>query len=378
MNIRTDSNTFNVSGNLKLFKMYKKAILILLVSIPFHLTYAQSKKAGKTYSIQASLGNWDSSTVSIVADGKTLYTDSVQNGGFNFSGHINDVKEAYFILKTKKSIATSPFFIEPGTIRIQDQTRKGNNWVEYNFSFTGTPHNDSASNLKRLLDSVFLPKQPFNEESYNVNLQNKRQYVRQYILDHKNSILTLGLFRSYILYEKISEEDKLSFFNSIDKRIRNTYGGKELENKVNALVNTSVGKTAPLFRLHDTLNRNVALRQFRGKYVLIDFWASWCVPCRKENPAIRKIYNEFKDSGLLIVSVSLDTDKEKWLKAIKEDQLTWVHVSDLKGWENAVAKQYYVEAIPTNFLLDPSGVIIAKNLSGDELKEKLSIALKNR
>jgi thiol-disulfide isomerase/thioredoxin len=131
------------------------------------------------------------------------------------------------------------------------------------------------------------------------------------------------------------------------------------------------------FTQNDTLGNPVSLSSFKGKYVLVDFWASWCGPCRAENPNVVKTYQKFQNKNFTILSVSLDRpgQKERWLKAIHDDGLTWTHVSDLKFWDNAVAKQYGIRAIPQNLLLDPSGKIIAKNLRGEELAEKLGAVL---
>jgi peroxiredoxin len=132
------------------------------------------------------------------------------------------------------------------------------------------------------------------------------------------------------------------------------------------------------FTQNDTLGKPVSLASFKGKYVLVDFWASWCGPCRRENPNVVKTYNTYKDKGFQILSVSLDQPgaKDKWIKAIHDDNLTWTHVSDLQYWDNEVAKQYGIQAIPANFLLDPDGKIIAKNLRGEDLAAKLSTVLK--
>lgn len=135
---------------------------------------------------------------------------------------------------------------------------------------------------------------------------------------------------------------------------------------------TAVGQPAMDFTQNDADGNPVSLSDFRGKYVLVDFWASWCGPCRAENPAVVKAYNTYKRKGFTILSVSLDKDKEKWLQAIKEDKMTWHHVSDLKFWDNAVAKQYGIRAIPANILVDKKGMIIAKNLRGKELAAKLA------
>ncbi len=138
----------------------------------------------------------------------------------------------------------------------------------------------------------------------------------------------------------------------------------------------AIGTRAIDFTQADTSGNSVSLSQFKGKYVLLDFWASWCRPCRMENPNVVAAYNTFKNKNFTIVSVSLDEGKDSWLRAIKADKLNWTHISDLKYWSNAVAMQYHIQSIPQNFLIDPNGVIIAKNLRGEQLVEKLKEVLK--
>ena len=133
-----------------------------------------------------------------------------------------------------------------------------------------------------------------------------------------------------------------------------------------------VGKPAPEIELPTSDGKTIKLSDYKGKIVLVDFWASWCGPCRQENPNVVKAYNQYKDKGFTILGVSLDQKKEPWLKAIEKDQLTWSHVSDLKYWQNEVAVQYGINSIPASYLLDPNGKIIGKNLRGEALAKKLA------
>jgi peroxiredoxin len=133
----------------------------------------------------------------------------------------------------------------------------------------------------------------------------------------------------------------------------------------------AVGSKAIEFTQNDTTGNPVSLASFRGKYVLIDFWASWCKPCRMENPNVVVAFNKFKGKNFTVLGISLDKSRDSWINAIKEDQLAWTHVSDLKFWSNDVAVKYRIESIPQNYLIDPDGKIIAKNLRGPELQSRL-------
>lgn len=162
-------------------------------------------------------------------------------------------------------------------------------------------------------------------------------------------------------------------YNLLKSSATSNLYGKYLKDMIAETKVTAIGSLATDFTQNDTLGNPVSLSSFRGKYVLIDFWASWCGPCRQENPNVVQNFQKFKDKNFTVLGVSLDRpgQKDKWLQAIHADNLTWTHVSDLQFWNNAVAQQYRIQSIPQNLLIDPNGKIVAKNLRGEGLESKL-------
>ena len=187
-----------------------------------------------------------------------------------------------------------------------------------------------------------------------------------------------GAFASVLLLDGNARTMELqeleSLYHALSPTYKETRSGKSIVKGIEARKITAIGKTAPDFTQPDTMGRAVKLSDLRGKYVLVDFWASWCGPCRAENPNLVKSFNRFKDKGFTVLGVSLDQPgkKEAWMAAIHKDGLGWTQVSDLKFWDNEAAVLYGIKAVPANLLLDREGKIIAKDLRGAELDKKLS------
>ncbi len=179
-------------------------------------------------------------------------------------------------------------------------------------------------------------------------------------------ILSRGDVKDYPL------KDMMTLYQKLPVQIQETSYGKLFNEQIQKLSSLSIGVAAPDFSLPDTSGKMISVSSFRDKILMIDFWASWCGPCRRENPNVVEIYKDYHSKGFEVLSVSLDKTKEAWLKAISEDGLIWPsHVSDLQGWNNAAAKLYFVSAVPCTILIDREGKIVAKNLRGEELRAKV-------
>lgn len=192
----------------------------------------------------------------------------------------------------------------------------------------------------------------------------RKDYIRQ----HPASPISVRELQMYVSNKNLEESTKM--YEALDPKTKTTEQGKELTERIVLLNKILTGKPALAFSQNDVDGNAVSLASFKGKYVLLEFWASWCGPCRAENPNLLKQKEIFGDK-FRILGVSLDKAKAPWVQAIAKDGLTWTQVSDLKGWNNEIAVLYGVKAVPANFLIDPNGVIIAQDLRGEALNKKL-------
>jgi len=212
------------------------------------------------------------------------------------------------------------------------------------------------------------------QAKYLVMNTDKEDYARKFVNEHPTSLVALAAISN------LNQDSEFPVYKQLDKSLYaampNSKYVIDFHNKIVSLSKLAIGSEAPEFEVNDPLGKPIKLSSFRGKIVLVDFWASWCGPCRAENPNVVKAFNGYHDKGFEVLGVSLDKTKENWEKAIMADGLKWTQVSDLQYWNSPLAKLYNVTSIPTNFLLDKNGIIIGKSLRGDDLEKKLAEVFK--
>ncbi|WP_183575240.1 redoxin domain-containing protein [Mucilaginibacter sp. X5P1] len=302
------------------------------------------------YEVKGAKSHWDSTVV--------------KNGEFEFKGTVIDTVVAQLMVDYKgvnlddiwgkDNVDTKLIYLANGTTIIS-----GNDSIR-NSRFSGNKLNEDYYRYIVLTNTAKSDSE-------------KKVLDKKFIRENPNSYISLDLaLKDLSGVNTITAEDE-TLFRSLSATVRFSKAGVEYEKKSITLKSVTNGSIAPEFTLPDTNNNPVKLSSFRGKYVLIDFWASWCGPCRHANPSIVKEFNKYKSKNFTILGVSLDNTggKDVWLKAIHKDGLTWAQGSDLKGWNSGVAKLYAVHGIPQNFLIDPDGKIIAQNLDEDGLESKL-------
>lgn len=255
-----------------------------------------------------------------------------------------------------------------------------------NFNERMRQHTEEENNIKNKIPTLLQNKDMQALEVMGASLKQQQKYTKDFVKSYIDSIVpSIAIFNMLGYLNIDSDFDYLvGLSKKMETQLPNSKYTKLLSGEISKMISMQqklqetgvpVGALAPEIALPNPEGKIIRLSSFKGKIVLLDFWASWCGPCRAENPNVVSMYRKYKDKGFDILSVSLDKDKSQWLRAIQKDGLMWTHVSDLKFWESSVVPLYSIEGIPATFLLDKEGKVIAKNLRGAELENKLKEVL---
>jgi len=360
---------------------------------------SQSNAGG--FTIQGTISTMDSGWVYLQRqDSSDITQDSTQiaDHKFSFTGKVTEPtlyhlwagKGAYYVGHSGRKYSNPKaltFFVEDTTIQItiQDSINKA--------VVSSSPSEDLYVAYKKIvtpfdakgdaLDACYEKADAHKDKTVTDSLdkvsaqvdKDENATIASFAEGNPNAIISAWAVTSHMLY--VPDLDALNkVYASFSPAVQQSSYGVRIKRIIDIKQRLGVGQMALDFTLNDTASQPVSLSSLHGKYVLVDFWASWCPDCRRENPNVVRIYNKFKNKNFTILGVSLDTKKANWVKAIHDEELAWMQVSDLKGWENSIAKMYAIKSIPANYLLDPDGKIIAHNLMGADLEKELQTVLK--
>lgn len=372
----------------KQFFFMAAGFFLMLMSCFHEQEKRHASMSSDNFRIEGTIAEMDSGKVlfshyDFEADSMITDTVAVKNDTFTYTG-VQNVPALYSLRIAGKQQQPARFFVENAkiTFSAMKDSISGSD-------VTGSASEDMYKAYLRQLKPVKVKMDEWQdqymqahksdneqlveslEDTYNSLVDQKKQAIRDFVHSYPESVISAWAVARNFRYSP--DPQKLSsLYEALDTSAQHTVYGKQIKETLDIAKKLAIGNIAPDFTQTDINGNPLSLSDLRGKYVLIDFWASWCGPCRQENPNVVEAYNKYKDEGFTVLGVSLDEDKGAWEKAIENDDLHWYHVSDLKGWKNAVAQQYGIKAIPSNILIDPDGKILAKNLRGDELQNKLA------
>ena len=370
----------------------KNIVFVILLSITLFSCQNNEKKGEHNFSIKGNIkGLADGKKILLFArnydngQADSLTATVSKNGAFVLEGNIPNADIYYMGIEGKEGAIEL-------VLEQKEMTLSGDINDLKAIQLDGSKGQDDFVALSEQVQAVYateniiypqLEKAQENEDKKAVDSLGKElesiylkagEVVKKYAIDHPTALAA-----PYMILNTIFDLDAAEYqpiFNKFSDEVKNTQAGKILKDKLIVLSKTAVGNMAVDIQGLDPDGKNISLMEIKGKVTLIDFWASWCGPCRKENPNVVKMYNKYHAKGFEILSVSLDEKAESWKAAIMKDGLIWHHVSDLKGWKSDYATAYGIQAIPQTILLDSEGKIIGRNVMGEELDNMLMELLK--
>ncbi len=360
----------------KLF--FSFALLLILISYQLN--------AQNSFEIKGTIKNTKPNMLVFLmngSNGKTITTDTVRNGNFYFKGVLAepDIFQIGFVgynegidLFLSNNIVT----IDGDFNELSKAVVKGSS-VEDDYVFFKSRFNPIRDELNVLVPKINSEKDQRKRDSMIAVFEATKGRVVQEasLFTQSKKASPVSPFVLYVVSPLLNgPKDLENRYNALDAAAKQGSFARVLEKTIADSKINEVGTPALGFSQKDTAGKVVTLASFKGKYVLIDFWASWCGPCRAENPTVVQAFNTYKSKGFTVLGISLDQERAGWIQAIRKDKLAWTQLSDLKYFDNEVARLYKIGSIPANFLVDPNGIIVAKNLRGEDLINTLKSIFK--
>ena len=352
-----------------------KNIGLVIISLTL-LTSCQTKQSTDGYLVSGIAKNIPDSTAVVMYQNMETILDTafIINEKFQFKGNVE--RPTRVVLRIESTRDSKTFWLENSQIAII-----GEKGAITNSKVSGSKTQKEADLLKQRKDSIYKDMEALGKKVNNTNRDSlfviyekmidvEAEINKNFITDYPDSYESLTVLEQSTM-KRLGVAETKKLFSLLNETLQLTDEGKSITNFIKLNKNPKVGEKYIDFEQTNSQGHPIKVSDIKGKYTLIEFWASWCGPCRAFNPELVKEYELYKEKGFEIVGVSLDSNKEKWLKAIEKDGLTWENISDLKGWKNDAATIYGITAIPDNFLIDENGIIIARYLRGDNLKNKL-------